>query len=189
MRMIPHLLRFFFVPFFGLILWKLVYELVHDGFFLIPLLIFIAVVMSLVFWGWTHAFETKLYKQTKKWNSYSMTALGYLITISLIVFYFYMDSRLKAESLYIGFHDDGPGSSAIDLKKNGEVIFSRCLFGCSYEYGTYIIEDSVVTIYDIEELYPSKFKLEQQVNGVIIMTPTDVDSSSMSWYTYTIYKK
>lgn len=141
------ILRIVLLTFFGsLYIYKL-YKISEDDFFLDGIILLFIKVVGLLFLTWTIFKDFIEYKQTKKLTAYIPTFIGSFFILTISSLYFYQDIRSNSPTLIRAYYDGDYNGFSVDLKVNGNYIMANGSgLGQSYFYGTYLINDSIITL-------------------------------------------
>lgn len=132
-----------FGSWFAYKLYQTAYEIfVFDG-----IILFGVAFVGLLIFIWTIGKDSKAFKTSQKWTNFLPTSIGLLFILANIGVFYYQDSKTNSPSLIRGFYDGGFNGFLVDFKKNGNYVMSNGSgLGQSYFYGTYTLQDSIITI-------------------------------------------
>jgi hypothetical protein len=126
--------------------YKLYKSAFIDFFFDGIIFLFIGVIGLSIF-IWTIRKDLQEYKLSKTLTSYLPTMTGLTFILTILALHLYQDNKINSPTLIRAFYDGGYNGFSIDLKENGDYIMANGSgLGQSYFYGTYTIQDSIVTL-------------------------------------------
>lgn len=145
------------------------YKTASDDFFFDGVIFLFIGIIGLSFFIWAIRKDFQEFKETKKSSSYlpTFTGLAFILTISGL--HLYQDSKINSPTLVRAFYDGDFNGFSIDLKENGNYVMANGSgLGQSYFYGTYTINDSIVTL--------DKSNIDQVIstNKLVIRTVTNI---------------
>ena len=116
--------------------------LFHDG-----IILLVIATIGLLILAWTIRKDRKEFKTSQKLTNYLPTSIGILLIIANIALFYHQDNKVNTPTLIRGFYDGGFNGFSVDFKKNGNYIMANGSgLGQSYFYGTYSLNDSIITI-------------------------------------------
>ncbi len=145
------------------------YKTASNDFFFDGLIFLFIGIIGLSFFIWTIRKDFQEFKETKNLSSYLPTFTGLVFILTILGLHLYQVSKINSPTLVRAFYDGGYNGFSIDLKENGNYIMANGSgLGQSYFYGTYTINDSVVTL--------DKSNIDKVIstNKLVIRTVTNI---------------
>lgn len=157
------------MTFFGTWFTYKLYKSASDDFIFDGIVFLFISVIGLSIFIWTIRKDIQEYKLSKTLTSYLPTMTGLAFIMTILGLHLYQDSKINSPTLIRAFYDGGYNGFSIDLKENGNYIMANGSgLGQSYFYGTYTINDSIVTL--------NKSNVDKVIttNKLVIRTVTNI---------------
>jgi hypothetical protein len=123
------------------------YKTASEDFFFDGIVFLFIGVIGLSIFIWTIRKDIQEYKQSNNLTSYLPTMTGLVFLLTILGLHLYQNSKTNSPTLISAFYDGGFNGFSIELKENGNYIMANGSgLGQSYFYGTYSINDSIVTL-------------------------------------------
>ncbi|MCG3165304.1 MAG: hypothetical protein POELPBGB_01066 [Bacteroidia bacterium] len=111
-----------------------------------PIFFFIAVIGLSVF-VWTIRKDTKEYRLTKTFTSYLPTLTGLFFILTILGLHLYQNNKTNSPTLISGINAGSFNGFSVDFKTDGNYVMANGSgLGQNYTYGTYSINDSIITL-------------------------------------------
>ena len=147
MKIKNKILRILLLIIFGTWFAYKLYQTFKDDFFLDGIILLVIATIGLLILAWTIRKDRKEFKTSQKLTNYLPTSIGILLIIANIALFYHQDNKVNTPTLIRGFYDGGFNGFSVDFKKNGNYIMANGSgLGQSYFYGTYSLNDSIITI-------------------------------------------
>ena len=141
------ILRIILLIIFGTWFTYKLYQTAQNDFFLDGIILLVIVFVGLLIFIWTISKDRKEFKASQKLTSYLPTSIGLLFILTNVSLFYYQDSKTNSPTLISGFYDGGYNGFSVDFKIDGNYVMANGSgLGQSYFYGTYTLQDSIITI-------------------------------------------
>jgi hypothetical protein len=141
------ILRILLLTIFGSWFAYKLYQTSKDDFFLDGLILLVIAIIGLLVFAWTIRKDRKEFKTSQKLVNYLPTSIGLLLILANFGLFYYQDLKTNSPTLISGFYDGGFNGFLVDFKTDGNYIMANGSgLGQSYFYGTYSLNDSIITI-------------------------------------------
>jgi hypothetical protein len=130
--------------------------------------------------------NTKEYKLTRELVNFTPTIVGVCFIALILSIYSYQYRRANAPTLLRASYDGGYNGFWIDFKVSGNYIMANGSgLGQSYFYGTFVIEDSIITLdkENIDNVITSKLLVVRNSKYFLPYDTKKYDSSKANYVT------
>ena len=96
---------------------------------------------------WVILKDIKEFEKSKRISSFATTIFGLIFILTIFGQFYYQDNKKNSPSLLRGYYASDFNGFSVDFKTNGKYVMANGSgLGEDYFYGTYVLEDSIITI-------------------------------------------